>query len=192
MQETGARIKEVISTLERQVLEIQDKFDDLPEQVLNWKPAKDRWSVAQCFDHLITTHSLYFPVLEAVATGSYKPSFWESNSPLSGFWGRYFVQMLRPDNVKKVKTTKKAFPASSQISRDILQQYAAHQKELVTHIEAIASHIDLEQTIVTSPLLGFITYSLGDVLTILEVHGDRHILQAQRVYEQYQQQSNLS
>ncbi|MGH9844290.1 MAG: DinB family protein, partial [Blastocatellia bacterium] len=30
-------------------------FGGLTAQQLNWKPGADQWSVAQCFDHLVTT-----------------------------------------------------------------------------------------------------------------------------------------
>ena len=44
-------------------------FGSLSAAQLNWKPAPKSWSVAQCFDHLITTHSLYFPEFERLANG---------------------------------------------------------------------------------------------------------------------------
>lgn len=43
--------------------------------------------------------------------------------------------------------------------------------------------IDRERTIITSPLLRWVTYSLDDCLTILVVHEKRHLQQAERVME---------
>jgi hypothetical protein len=42
------------------------------------------------------------------------------------------------------------------------------------------------KTIITSPLAGFVTYSLDDCLTILIVHERRHVLQAKRVVQSFE------
>jgi hypothetical protein len=53
-------------------------------------------------------------------------------------------------------------------------------KSVVSDLRAISPAVQL-QTIITSPLAGFVTYSLDDCLTILVVHERQHILQAKRV-----------
>ena len=150
---------------------------------MNWKPSEKSWSIAQCFDHLITTHSLYFPLFERLATNGYKPNRWEKISPLSGFFGRFLIKSLRPQNLKKMKTTAKAFPSSSEIGADIIERYCAHQDELIGHLKRLPAGIDPAKTIITSPLMGLVTYSLDDCFTILAVHGPRHFNQAKRVME---------
>ena len=52
----------------------QQTFGHLTAEQLNWKPAPDAWSVAQCFDHLITINAGYFPIMQSLARGTYKPS----------------------------------------------------------------------------------------------------------------------
>ena len=175
------RIEEVVRELEMQIAETREQFSELSERELNWKPDKNSWSVAQCLDHLITTHSLYFPIFAALASERRTPSFWERTSPFSRFWGKYFVRLLDPGNQKKIKTTSKAQPASSQIDEQIVERYCAHQNQLIENLSKIPADIDPEKTIVTSPLLGIVTYSLDDVFTMLVVHGQRHFLQAKRV-----------
>lgn len=44
----------------------QARFGGLSEGQLNWKPDSERWSIAQCLHHLITTNAAYFPVFEQV------------------------------------------------------------------------------------------------------------------------------
>ena len=150
---------------------------------LNWKPSPKSWSIAQCFDHLITTHALYFPMFEKLARGDAKQSFWESYSPLSGFFGRFLVKSLRPENVKPMKTTAKAYPASSEIGGDIIERYVDHQNQMIEAIERIPDDIDRSTRIVTSPLMSLVSYSLDDCYEILAVHGPRHFNQAKRVME---------
>lgn len=150
---------------------------------LNWKPDPKSWSIAQCFDHLITTHSLYFPLFGRLATGDAKPTFWEKASPMSGFFGRFLIKSMDPANLKKMKTTSKAQPSASQIGDDIIQRFVEHQEDLIAALEALPVSMDPSKTIITSPLMGLVTYTLADTFTILAHHCRRHFDQAKRVTE---------
>ena len=176
-----SRVETVTAELQKVADDAKATFGTLSAEQLNWKPAEKSWSIAQCFDHLITTHTLYFPLFEKLATGKVKQTTWESYSPLSGFFGRFLIKSLRPENVKKMKTTAKAQPSMSEIGGDIIERYGKHQVQLIEHLRKLPSDIDPKKTIVTSPLMGLVTYSLDDCYTILAVHGPRHFNQAKRV-----------
>ncbi len=177
------RIAETTNDLTQVAADAEAAFGDLSTEQLNWKPAKKRWSVAQCFDHLITTHSLYFPLFERLEHGVAAPTFWERNSPLSGYFGRFLIQSLSPENPKKMKTTAKARPSASEIVGDMIQRFSRHQHEMIEHLRRIPADIDPLKTKITSPLMGLVTYSLDDCFTILVAHGRRHFGQAKRVLE---------
>ena len=102
------------------------------------------------------------------------------NSPLSGFFGRYLIKALGPENPNKMKTSKTAYPSSSKIDGGIVERFEEHNLQLAGHIERISPQLD-PATIITSPLMGLVTYSIDDCLTILVVHERRHLLQAKRV-----------
>jgi len=177
------RIDQVVNDLRAVAEDSHTVFGSLSATQLNWKPDPKSWSVAQCFDHLITTHSLYFPLFERLAVGDSKSSFWERISPLSRFFGRFLINSMRPENVKKMKTTAKAQPSSSEIDAGIIERFREHQNTIIEHVKKLPADIDLSRTIITSPLLGIVTYSLDDTLTILVVHCQRHFGQAKRVIE---------
>ncbi len=174
-------VSAVCTNLQRVADEVNTAFGVLSAPQLNWKPAQKSWSVAQCFDHLIRTHSLYFPELERLAKGDVKMSFWEKASPFSGFFGRFLIRNLDPKNLKKMKTTAKAFPSESEIGGDIIERFCEHQRQLIEHIQKLPVNVDPARTIITSPLLSIVTYSLADTFTILDVHCRRHFDQAKRV-----------
>jgi hypothetical protein len=180
-------MQELIERAKQELQAVGDEskatFGSLSPEQLNWKPSEKSWSVAQCFDHLITTHGLYFPLFEKLAKGDFKPTFWERASPLSGFFGRFLVKSLDPANVKPMKTTSRAFPSASEISGDIIERYAVHQQELINALKKLPTDLDAATTIVTSPLMGFVTYSLDDALTFVPMHCRRHHNQAKRVTE---------
>jgi len=176
-------ISAVCSDLEKVAENARQDFGSLSTQQLNWKPDEKSWSVAQCFDHLITTHSLYFPVLQRLSRGDKQSSFLERFSPASGFFGRLLIKNLDPTNLKKMKSTPAVEPSTSEIGGDIVDRFCAHQHELIKHIQTLPPDIDPAKTIITSPLLGFVTYNLEDCFTVLVVHCQRHFGQAKRVTE---------
>jgi hypothetical protein len=174
------RIPSVISDLEAISAEVQEAFSNLTVSQLNWKPDEKNWSVAQCLEHLIVINSLYFPVFESLRVPNVTRTFLEKYSPFSGFFGRFLITRLGPESLKKMKTSKKAFPSASEIGGDIVDRFVRHNGELAGHVERLPEGMDLK-TIITSPLARLVTYSLDDCLTILVVHERRHVLQAKRV-----------
>lgn len=110
-------------------------------------------------------------------------SLWEKTSPFSGFFGRFLIKGLDPKNLKPMKTTAKAFPSESEIGGDIVDRFAEHQQQMIVAINKLPTDIDPAKTIITSPLLGIVTYSLDDCFTVLVVHSQRHLNQAQMVTE---------
>lgn len=177
------RIDIVTAELHKVAADAQERFGGLSAGQLNWKPDAESWSIAQCFDHLIVIHSLYFPVLQRLATGEFRPSPWERISPFSGIFGRFLIRSMRPENLKKTKTSAKAQPSTSEIGGEVISRFAAHQDDLIDHLRKLPHDIDPTATIIASPLMGLITYSLDDTFTILCVHCQRHLGQAKRVAE---------
>jgi hypothetical protein len=178
------RIASVISDLAAISDAARESFGGLTAEQVNWKADANSWSVAQCLEHLIVINSLYFPIFERMRTGAMPNTASETFSPFSGLFGRILINRLGPDQPKKIKTSKKAYPSASEIGGDIVDRFVDHNRDLAEHIAGIATDV-APTTIITSPLAGFVTYSLDDCLTILVVHERRHVLQAKRVMEAF-------
>jgi len=176
----AGRVSTLTSTLSQVSDDATRVFGALTVDELNWTPEPQRWSVAQCFDHLITTHSKYFPIFARLAAGDVRMSWWERYSPFSGFFGRLFVSTLDPANPTKRRTTTNAMPSSSGIAGDIIERFAAHQAETIAHVQRLPPTLDPD-VVITSPLLSIVTYRLDDVLVFLGLHCRRHFEQARRV-----------
>src|SRR6185369_8678955 len=71
-----AKLPALITAANNIAAETKSTFGRLTPAQLNWKPSADRWSVAQCFDHLLTSNKGYFPTIEGVIAGV-KPTFWQ-------------------------------------------------------------------------------------------------------------------
>lgn len=176
-------VQQTANLLRQAAADAEAEFGGMSAGQLNWKPGEKEWSIAQCLDHLIVTHSLYFPLFERFAAGNTEMSFFERVSPFSGFFGRFLIRGLDPKNLKKMKTTGRAQPAASRIDGDIIEHFREHQNQLAAAIEDLPADLDAEKQIITSPLMGLITYSLADALTFIPMHCRRHLDQARRVTE---------
>lgn len=157
-------------------------FGHLTPSQLNWKPSPERWSIAQCFDHLIAVNKAYFPVIDNVLAGK-KRTLWESMPVLPGLMGKMVIKAVEPTSTRKFKARKNFEAAQSNISGSIINDFVDHQAEVVDKMKA-TQHLDLEKIIITSPVAAVMTYSLIDAYRIIVVHEERHFQQAKRVTEE--------
>lgn len=163
--------------------EAREVFGALTHAQLNWKPSAERWSVGQCFDHLINTNSTFFTDMERVANGTFKSSTWARVSPLSGFFAGMILRSLDPLKGRKSKAPRVFEPTSSEVDAGVLERFASHQEELARRMRATAG-VDLRRTMVTSPVAAVATYSLLDAYRIVVAHERKHFEQARRVTEE--------
>ena len=162
--------------------EARSTFGHLTPSQLNWKPSAERWSVAQCFDHLLTSNKGYLPIIDNVLAG-YKRTFWQSMPVLPGLMGKLLVKSMDPASTRKVKAPKRFQPAQSEISASVINDFVAQQKQMIDKMKA-TEHLDLEKIVITSPAVAAVTYSLMDAYRIIVVHEHRHFQQAKRVTEE--------
>ena len=177
-----ADLANLIAEANRVASDTKPTFGHLTASQLNWKPSADRWSVAQCFDHLLTTNKGYFPIIESVLAGK-KQTFWESMPVLPGLAGKLLIKSLDPASTRKLKAPKRFEPAQSDVSSSVISDFIDQQEKLIEKMRA-TQHLDLEKIIITSPAAAAITYSMMDAYRIIVVHEQRHFQQAKRVAEE--------
>ena len=158
-------------------------FGALSPSQLNWKPSAERWSIAQCFVHLMTSNQGYLPIMESVRDGKKQNTFWTRLPVLPGLAGRLLIKSLDPASTRKIRAPKKFEPAQSDISAGVIDDFVAQQERLIEGMRS-TSHLDLEKIVITSPALSFVAYSLMDAYRIIVTHERRHFQQAQRVAEE--------
>lgn len=172
-----------IQTLESASQRAETLFASCSPFQLNWKERHDKWSIAQCLDHLVTTNQSYEPVLAQILSGKYQATLWQKISPLSGYFGNWMIETTRPVVTRPLKAPPTFAPAQSDVSPSIVQDFLKHNQDLIAQIKGL-SEADLTK-IIASPALAFITYSLGDALTIITQHEHRHLNQAERLLAQF-------
>jgi len=157
-------------------------FGQLTVAQLNWKPSAERWSVAQCFDHLLNSNKGYFPMVDSVLAGQ-KRTIMQRVPLLPGLWGSLLIKSLDPSSTRKLKAPKSFQPAQSDITGAVIDDFVDQQVRIAEKMKA-TEHLDLERIIITSPALSLVTYSLMDAYRIIVVHEQRHFQQAKRITEE--------
>jgi hypothetical protein len=180
LSHTNGEVDGLVKELQAVASDARKVFGGLSPAQLNWKPSAEQWSVGQCFDHLIVTNRCFFPDLERVAAGKYKSSLWGRVSPLSGFFGRYILGALDPAKGRKIKAPRAFLPASSDVDADVMERFAGNLSEVAAHMRATEG-ADLRRTVITSPGMALVTYSLLDTYRIFVAHARSHFEQARRV-----------
>jgi hypothetical protein len=176
----GEQLSELISAASTIADEAITGFGGLTAQQLNWKPGADQWSVAQCFDHLMTANAAYFPTFEQILRGEKKTSFWEGLPWLPALWGRLLIKAVAPESARRLKAPKIFRPSSSSVDGAIVRRFVDQQNQVVRYMKA-AGDLDVEKIKISSPVSNFITYSLMDAYRVIINHEKRHLLQAARV-----------
>ncbi len=170
-----AELKAIADTVRR-------TFGSLRAAELTWQPVAGEWSIAQCFEHLILSNAVYFPILGRIARGEWRPTLKERLPLLPKLFGKAVLNAVQPDTRRRVKARPKFQPSSGGIGGDIIDRFLAHQQELCRHVQVTAG-CDWHKTIITSPVISFMTYSLFDAYRIIVTHEEHHLVQARRVVD---------
>ena len=157
-------------------------FGRLSAAQLNWRPGEGEWSIGQCFDHLIVSNRPFVPIFEDILAGRRRARVWERVPLLPRLFGRVLIDTLRPDSGRRVKARPAFYPSSSDIAPTIVAAFLEQQERLMRLMDA-SRGLHLDRIIITSPVVGFVTYSLMDACRIIVVHEQNHFVQAQRVTE---------
>lgn len=175
-------IHQLIPKLESVTTAVKESFSDLSPNQLNWKPTPSSWSIAQCLDHIMVSNELYRPILTQVLAGTYPVSIWAKISPFSRMNGRMMVNNLGPEVKRKMTSPASFRPSQSTIEPDIVARFLSHQHALLDLYRAFETK-GVPDHNVASPASALLTFPVGDALTIIAVHEERHLQQAQNVLE---------
>jgi hypothetical protein len=177
-----ADLPSLIAAANNVAAEAKSTFGHLSPSQLNWKPSAERWSVGQCFDHLLTTNEGYFPLIEDVLAGK-QQTLWQSMPLLPGLAGKLLLKFVDPASARKIKAPKRFEPAQSDISASVINDFVAQQGRIAGKMQE-TGHLNLEKIVITSPAASAVTYSLMDAYRIIVSHEQRHFQQAKRVTEE--------
>ena len=147
----------------------------------NWRPAPDRWSIAQCMDHLNTTTGLLIAPLNAAVLTARSKGVLASGPFRYGFIARWFLKSLAPRGSRPVPAPKLYRPSSSHLEcTAIVSRFQDVQQAFIAVTES-ADGLDLARIRIASPALALLRLPLGIWLLATASHMLRHLNQAQGV-----------
>ena len=154
----------------------------LNDAQLNWKPAPDKWSIAQCLDHLAVTaekFGTYFTA--ALVHGRKKWPVSESPAYRPSWVGGWLIKQVMPVTGRNLPAPKVFRPSESSI-QGTLERFLEQQTRFIEFVRD-TDGVDYNKTRLRSPVTPLIRYSLADAYVVTVVHGQRHLGQARRVRE---------
>jgi hypothetical protein len=176
-------LQTVVAGAEKNSDDAHQLFGDLTEDQRNWKPSPDRWSIAQCLDHLAVATDKFGPYLTAaIASGREKYPVAISPGYQPSLLGGWLIRQLLPESTRRVPAPKIFRPGETAPILGALEHFLKAQNEFLGFVRQ-AEGLDYNKARLRSPVTPLMRYSLADAFVITVVHGQRHLGQAQRVHE---------
>ena len=173
-------LSEIASGLEAVAEDAQATFGGCDVRQLNWRPDAAKWSVAQCLDHLLTANRLMFRAADDALNEASPRTLWQRLPIVPGVMGRFMVRSLAPGAGRKLTAPSTARPAASDIAADVIQRFVAQHRDAARRSRALDAQ-RAERTIMTSPFIRVVTYSVLDGWRLVLAHDRRHVEQARAV-----------
>lgn len=173
-----------LDQVRREYLAAQQRLHILVESVPadRWqeRPAPDRWSIAECVEHLNITAREYRPLVLAALAECRR-----HDDPVPRRYRRdpigWFLWRTAPPPPRFRSKTAATFIPTSQVPADeLIEEFDRLQAEQVGWV-AMGDGLAIDRVRITSPFDRRIRYTLFACLSILPRHQHRHLWQAEQV-----------
>lgn len=179
--------KDLIQTITAESEMINDAAREvvagLSDEQLNWKPAPDSWSIAQCLDHLTLASEKFDQYFTgAIARAREKNRLAANPAYRPTVFGGWLIKQVVPEAKRKVTAPTVFRPSEGSAIKDPLERFLKQQRAFLDFVKE-ARGIDYNKTRLRSPVTPLMRYSLADAFVLTVVHSWRHLAQARRVRE---------
>jgi hypothetical protein len=152
-----------------------------PEQGA-WRPAPEKWSVAECLDHLATANRVYLEAMRPKAEQALASGRMRTGPALPGLIGGWFVASLEPPArpFRKGKAPRLIRPRSQPPLADAFDAFLKSHDDTRAFLQRFIN-IDLARTRFPNPFVPGVRFSLATGLNVIAAHERRHLWQAWNV-----------
>jgi hypothetical protein len=162
----------------------QNELSKFDVETLSLKPSADKWSIAECLEHLNIYSRHYLSRHEKGLNNSSKCA---SCAFTPGYFGEKFTKMMKPledgSLPSTMSTMKKFDPAKTGTNNPkALQEFIQHQKTFLAQLESAKGH-NLNNIRITSTLGPILRFKIGDSFRFLIAHEQRHLLQIKKTVQ---------
>jgi hypothetical protein len=181
MQKQLRAATDSLESAQSRLRRLADKISDR-----DWKkrPAPDRWSAAECVEHLNLTSKAYVPLLRDAVSRARKSSKPPRKHYRRDPLGWLFSIMVGPIrglgkfHMPRVKTSPPFVPKPGRTKSEILSEFVRLQADLTALIRS-GDGLPLDDVKIVSPFGGRMKYSAYSALIIVARHQHRHLDQAE-------------
>jgi hypothetical protein len=154
----------------------------LGEEQFVWKPGPNRWSIAECLEHMNATARAYLPAIDEGIADAIRYGAYAEGPFQYSLVGRIFSRMMEPPARFRMRAAPDKQPGPERPKRETLAGFRAYQVQYVDRLRQ-ANGIDLSRSCVRSPLASWIRIPLGSAFAAMAAHERRHLWQARKITE---------
>ena len=155
----------------------------LSSEQLNRRPGFDKWSAAQCLEHLNIVGGYYLPHLKARLRLAHARGSAAGVRVRSGWLGRYFTATTEQSNGigdRLLRRPKAYAPTGVRLTGTVVEALNRQLDELL-RLLLMARQVDAGNVRIPNPLHPWLRLRLTDVLEALVGHLQRYVKQAEQV-----------
>jgi hypothetical protein len=176
-------LETIVVAAEENSAAARELFSGLNNAQLNWKPAPEKWSIAQCLDHLtVTSRGFDGYFSDALVRGRKKWPVTTGPAYRPSFIGGWLIKLVHPETGRNLTAPKIFRPSESSNIDEPLEKFLKQQGRFIEFVRETYG-VDYNKTKLRSPVTPLMRYSLADAFVVTVVHGRRHLAQARRVRE---------
>lgn len=149
------------------------------------RPAPEKWSAAECLEHLRLSSEPYFALLDQAFEQARGKAGLLAPGPFQrDFWGRMLEWFLEPPPKFRFGAPPRFQPVQIAAPERVLEEFLASQEQLIARVER-ADGLALDKIKIVSPFdpRGKLKYNVLSCFRIHTAHQRRHLLQAERALE---------
>jgi hypothetical protein len=158
---------------------IRETVSGVAPEALTRRPPNGGWSIAEVLEHLIISADSYLNAIRTIVRQNDDTRVESDRMWKPSLMGGLLTQSLR--SPRKMPTAKGYKPGPS--PRPCALDEFLQRQEDVGRVIAEAGAMDWRRTRMSSPVMPMLRMNLGDALTVLVVHAERHAAQIERVRE---------
>ena len=173
-QMTPAERAKIVKLLEETRKELLDAVEKLTDEQWNYKPAPERWSVAETAEHILLTERLLFGTVQKALAAPPNPE-WKTRTAGKD----EFIERVLPDRSRKAEAPAAVRPAGK-ISREQIIREFKEARERTLQFTRETDRALREHT-QEHPFPVFNTLNAYQWLIYIPLHNRRHDLQIAEV-----------
>ena len=176
-------LQTIVSEAEKNSDAVHELVAGLSKTQLSWQPAPEKWSIAQCLDHLAVTSSKFDSYFtDALDRGRKKWPVSTGPAYRPSWMGAWLIKQVNPETGRNLPAPKVFRPSESSSIDEPLEKFLKQQERFIEFVRE-TNGVDYNKAKLRSPVTPLMRYSLADAFVITVVHSQRHLAQARRVRE---------